>query len=289
MKALCFGEVLWDVYLDEKCLGGAPLNFGAHLARHGEDVYMLSAVGRDTLGTEAIEQVKRWGIKDTYVSVLDTNETGKCLVTLDENSVPSYNLLSDVAYDYIPCENIANDFDVLYFGTLSLRSADNYNALNMLLNTHIFKDVFVDVNIRKPYYTEQTVRFAVEKATVLKVSLEELPTVSVLLGMKETDDYREFASTVTARFSNIKLMIITLGKDGAYAYDRVNDKTFFSPCEKVKVASTVGAGDSFSAAFLHKYLHGEDIQSCLVYANKIARKVVSEMDAVPDYRAEDFE
>ncbi len=288
MKVLCFGEILWDVYPDEKCLGGAPLNFGAHLAKHGEDVYMLSALGRDALGDEARKQVTAWGMKDNFVSALDTFETGKCLVTLDENAVPSYNLLEDVAYDHIGCDNVPDTFDVLYFGTLALRGEYNRRALDGLLTLHTFKEVFVDVNIRAPFYSADTVRFAVNNATILKVSFEELKTVAELLDIEKCGDYGTFSTTLADNFNNLKLIIITLGADGAYAYDCVVKKAYFSVSDKVKVVSTVGAGDSFSAAFLHKYLRGFDIQDCLAYANKIACKVVSEVDAVPEYRIEDF-
>lgn len=288
MKVLSFGEILWDVYPDKKYLGGASLNFGAHLAKHGEDVYMLSALGRDILGEEAGKQVTAWGMKDAFVSVLDAFETGKCLVTLDENAVPSYNLLEDVAYDHICCENVPDNFHVLYFGTLALRGEYNRRALEGLLTSHTFKEIFVDVNIRAPFYSADTVRFATENATVLKVSLEELATVSKLLGMAQTEDYPLFAKSIADSFDNLKLIIITLGADGAYAYDCVAKTAYFSASDKVKVVSTVGAGDSFSAAFLHTYMQGLDIPTCLKYANKVACKVVSEMDAVPNYSIADF-
>lgn len=288
MKVLSFGEILWDVYPDKKCLGGASLNFGAHLAKHGEDVYMLSALGRDSLGEEAVMQLKAWGMKDTYVTILDAKETGKCLVTLDEQSIPSYNLLSDVAYDYIRCDTVSDAFDVLYFGTLALRSAYNYNSLNALLTSHQFENVFVDVNIRAPFYSAETVIFAANHATIIKVSLEELPVVCDLLNIDRTVDYQAFAEILADRFAGLKLVIITLGKDGAYAYSCTAEKGYFGASQKVEVVSTVGAGDSFSAAFLHKYMQGKDIQSCLEYANKVACKVVSEMDAVPEYALEEF-
>ena len=254
MKVLAFGEVLWDVYPDEKCLGGAPLNFGAHLAKHGEDVYLLSAVGTDTLGREAVERVKTWNIKGDYISVLNEKETGKCLVTLDKNAVPSYDLLSDVAYDYIRCDSVNEKFDVLYFGTLALRSGYNFNALSELLASRKFENVFVDVNIRAPFYSAETVAFAAANATVIKVSLEELPTVCNLLNFEPTEDHQLFAEALAEKFDNLKLVIITLGADGAFAYDCATKTAFYSPCEKTKVVSTVGAGDSFSAAFLHKYM-----------------------------------
>ena len=284
MRVLAFGEILWDLYPDNKFLGGASLNFGAHLAKHGEDVFLLSAVGQDDLGKEAIEQVKKWKINEKYISSLDTKKTGRCLVTLDQNSVPSYDLLTDVAYDYINCDNITENFDVLYFGTLALRSEYNYNSINNLLTSRNFKDVFVDVNIRKPFCSAKTVRFAVESATILKVSLEELSTVSDFLSIEEVQNYKTFAKLLADKFKNLKLIVITLGEDGAYAYDCINESEFYCAGIKAAVVSTVGAGDSFSAAFLSKYMYGFDAQACLEYANKIACMVVSVMDAVPDYQ-----
>ena len=93
MIALSFGEILWDVYPDKKFLGGAPLNFAAHLKKHGENVYMMSALGNDELGKEAIKRIEDWIINTSYILSLDDKPTGSCMVALDENKVPSYNLL----------------------------------------------------------------------------------------------------------------------------------------------------------------------------------------------------
>ena len=177
-KILSFGEILWDVYPDQKHLGGASLNFAAHLAKFGHRVEMLSALGADALGEEARQQLSDWNLGDKYVPALSEKETGKCLVTLDENSIPSYNLLNNVAYDCISCDGIDEDFDVLYFGTLALRGERNSEALTELLAKKSFGEIFVDVNIRPPFYSEKTVRFACGKATLLKISLEELPVVA---------------------------------------------------------------------------------------------------------------
>ena len=138
MRLLAFGEILWDVYPDKKFLGGAPLNFAAHLAKHGEDAYMVSALGADELGTEALRQLERWNVHTDYVAQNAQKETGKCLVTLDERSIPSYNLLQDVAYDRIDGAGIAGNFDVLYFGTLALRSEENFKTLKEIRVNHFF-------------------------------------------------------------------------------------------------------------------------------------------------------
>ena len=147
MKVLSFGEVLWDIYPDKKYIGGAPFNFAAHLAKHGEEIYMLSCLGKDSLGEEALLYLKEFGILTDFLSWSSVKQTGQCLVTLDENAIPSYDLKRDVAYDYIDCKNVKGDFDVLYFGTLALRSNHNLESLRKLIKSKNFKEIFVDVNI----------------------------------------------------------------------------------------------------------------------------------------------
>ena len=288
MNVLSFGEILWDLYPDRKCLGGAPLNFAAHLAKHGEQVYMLSAVGKDILGAQALEQVRQWGVLTEYVAVLEEKQTGCCLVTLNESLVPSYNLLQDVAYDHIPCNGLDREFDVLYFGTLALRSEANCRALKTLLETHRIGEIFVDVNIRPPFYCAETVRFAVENATILKVSDEELPVLCGMFDISRAIGVEAAAKQMADTFPNLRYILITLGGDGAYVLSCQDGTACRRGSEQVKVRSTVGAGDSFSAAFLAKRLRGCPVEQALEHAVKVAGFVVSEYDAVPDYCAEDF-
>ena len=100
MKVLAFGEVLWDMYPQGGYIGGASLNFAAHFKKCGGEAWLVTSVGKDELGNETVEIVKNLGINTQYISYAD-KETGKCLVTLDSNHIPSYNLLDNVAYDYI--------------------------------------------------------------------------------------------------------------------------------------------------------------------------------------------
>ncbi len=285
MKILSFGEVLWDVFPTGQFIGGAPLNFAAHLAKMGQDAYILTSVGNDDLGTKTIQNIKDFGVNPDYISVLNALETGKCLVTLDGNKVPKYNLLNNVAYDNIFGENISDDFDVLYFGTLALRNDFNRTSLNNLLNKHNFKDVFVDVNIRPPFFSKETVEFAVKNATILKISDEELPVISEIL---DIDFKTDFVKHLCEKYRNLKLVIITLGGKGSYCFESENNREYRAEPVKVSVNSTVGAGDSFSAAFLHRYLSGQDIQNCLEFASKISAFVVSKTEAIPDYNPENF-
>ena len=55
------GEVLWDVFDHSRRLGGAPLNFAAHGCRLGYDPLLISAVGADSLGEEALGAIQALG------------------------------------------------------------------------------------------------------------------------------------------------------------------------------------------------------------------------------------
>lgn len=283
---ICFGEILFDVYPTDAFIGGAPLNFAAHLARHGESAMMLSAVGKDELGAKALGWLEENKIATSLVT-RSALPTGRCNVTLGESGVPSYELLCGVAWDEISTELCSCRFDALYFGTLALRSEHNRATLERLIANNDFGEIFVDVNIRKPFYSTDSLALALSNATILKISDEELPTVASLLGLNFTD-IEEFCRLLCEKFDNIRLIVLTLGAIGALCYEASTQRLTKTAAHKAKVASTVGAGDSFSAAFLHKYLGGYPIESCLDYASRLASLVVSHYEAVPNYDPEEI-
>ena len=279
MKVLSFGEILWDVYPDEKYIGGAPLNFAAHFSKLGGKSYMISALGDDALGREALEKFRRWKINADYVNIVPDAPTGKCLVTLDRGGVPSYDLLDNVAYDFIDCGMKNEKFDALYFGTLALRGKHNMRGIAELIENNSFGEIFVDVNIRPPFYSKESILFALEHATVIKISDEELPVVMTEIFGGERENAEK---AIAEKFENLKLVIVTRGERGSLAYDARAKKTYYAEAVKVDVVSTVGAGDSFSAAFMYGYLSGEDVSKCLARASKLSAYVVSKADAIPE-------
>ncbi len=284
MKILSFGEIIWDIYPDKKCIGGAPLNFAAHARKAGAEAYLLSAVGDDELGRDALLFAEKCGMSTELISVLENGITGQCTVTLSDGGIPSYDIVENVAYDRIPfCEGLAGErFDALNFGSLALRGEHNRQAIDSLLSSVTFGEIFVDINLRAPFYSRENILFCLDRATVLKVSDEELPALMSEMGYPVCHA-RQCIEHLAERHKNLKLIILTCGGDGARAFD-VSSRRFYS-CEakKVKVISTVGAGDSFGAAFLVNYLRGCDIDACLKKASEISGIVVSCAEAIPNY------
>ena len=283
MKLLSFGEVLFDVFSEKYCLGGAPLNLAAHITAQGYESTILSSVGNDELGATAITQIKKLGIDTSLIKVLSNKETGKCIVTLDENAIPCYSLLDNVAYDFIdiPKDSDIIQFDTFAFGTLALRDFHNQTTVEKILNNTSFDTVFVDLNLREPYYSQKTIMFCLENATILKLSSEEYPIVSNIILGKDTE-FKEGLQAISKKFPQIKIVIYTLGEYGAYAYNCNNNEFIYCEAEKCNVVSTVGAGDSFSATFLAQYADGKDILTCLKCSSKLSAFVVSHNGAIPD-------
>lgn len=284
MKLLAFGEILWDIYPNEKFMGGAPFNFAAHFSKCGGSSWISTAVGKDKLGCELIKRVEESGVSTDCISVLSDKITGQCIVSQNQDFIPTYNLLDNVAYDFIEYKNPLNEnFDILYFGTLALRHQNNRDVLRRIITDNRFKEIFADVNIRPPYYSKEVLFFVLSNASILKISEEELPILTEALGFKD-----DIAKEIKSNFKNVKLLIITKGGDGAEAYDLVTSEKYSCDAEKVNVVSTVGAGDSFSAAFSSEYLKTGNIENCLKFASRISGFVVSRFDSVPDYSADDF-
>lgn len=282
MKILSFGEIIWDVYPEERHIGGAPFNFAAHVKRAGAKSYLMSAVGEDALGREALKKAIEHGIYSDYIFTVKNKSTGTCEVTLDKNGIPQYAVADDTAYDHIPLPNgeIGN-FDAIAFGTLALRCAQNRAVLEKLLSNNRFGQVFVDINIRPPFDPAESILFALEKATILKVSNEELPLAMDRIGETYTD-IQASVRVLRKRFGNLEKILITRGEKSALLYDIKNERTHECESKKTKVVSTVGAGDCYSANFLVSYLSDEPMALCMEKAAKAAAVVVSHVEAIPD-------
>lgn len=278
MKLLSFGEILWDIFDARKAIGGAPLNFAAYASMLGAESYLVSAVGNDELGKEALSIVESYGIGTDYTSILGDKQTGSCVVSLNEKGIPSYNLLYDVAYDYIkPCKGVTAD--VLAFGSLALRCEDNRNTLQKILAENNFSEIFTDVNIRAPHYNDESIRICLENATIVKISDEELPVICWYV-CGENKSISEILPILSEKYPQMKLIIITKGEKGACCYKCKEKALYECEAQKTNVVSTVGAGDSFGASFLVKYLESDDCQKSLEFASKISAAVCAYEGAI---------
>ncbi len=288
-KILSFGEIIWDIYPTKRVIGGAPLNFAAHVVIGGVDSSLISAVGDDSLGREAMEQLKRFGVGTEWVRV-NACPTGQCIVHLDEKGVPSYHIVPDVAYDYICMSEedlkaiCREQYDALYFGTLIQRNQSSRKALRNLVRDCRFPQIVCDVNLRPDCYDRESIAFCMEHATILKISMEEEPILrTVCAYLPKNNTPRGIAQALLKANPNLEIVLLTMGKEGSYAYVAKTGEDYFQSSVGDKVVSTVGAGDSFLAAWLISYLRGKPVADCLQMAAEVSGFVVAHTEAVPNW------
>ena len=293
MKILSFGEIIWDVYPDRAVIGGAPMNFAAHCTKCGANGYILSAVGKDKLGDDALAELDRLGVNTAFVS-RNGYSTGRCNVTLDENRIPTYSLVPGVAYDHIEySDELANriraeGFDALCFGTLSQREPVSAATLRKLIDTCGIEEIFCDINLRPNGYSESSVKLCFESATTLKLSDEEAPLLEAFDFMSgiSFSDARGAICEILQRYPNIKRILYTKGSKGSEVHT-LDEQINVAPV-KVDAVSSVGAGDSFGACWLTSMLGGASFGDAARLAAKVSAFVVSRTEAVPEYSIENL-
>ncbi len=289
LKIACYGEILWDIFPDKKRLGGAPLNVAMRLHSFGASVSMISALGNDTLGKEALSVIKDIGLETTDIQRND-KATGQVTVSLDPKGNASYEIENDVAWDHIPWteKNVhtVTEADALVLGSLAFRSAiidegldeegasrPNVEAIEVLLERS--KYTVFDLNLRAPHYHLETVVALMEAADLIKLNDEELELIVLALGIEgETlADELKMLSAMT----ETPTICVTLGSEGAMLLHKggIHTQTGFS----VTVKDTVGAGDSFLAALLFGLLSGEHPDDTLEVSCAVGAIVASKQGA----------
>ena len=284
---LSIGEIIWDVYPESREIGGAPLNFAAHCALCGAHSLLLSAVGKDELGTEALQFAKHVGVVTDLVACVDA-PTGQCTVTLNENGIPSYCIEPNAAYDHIAVsanvkKEIVSGMDACAFGTLIQRTSAARETLKELLQLGSFREIFCDINLRPASYDRESILFCLKNATILKLSREEEPILRQL-GIYDapTDAPKDILHALATTFGQLHTVLLTDGGNGSYAWHRDGDLILFEPAfDAGPVISTVGAGDSFGAAWLVSHLSGDGFGESLHKAAVRSGTVVAHREAIP--------
>ena len=274
------GELLWDIFPDRKKAGGAPINFVYHTTQMGAEGCAISAVGDDALGAEILRELEKNNICSCIEKV--DYPTGSVLVKLN-NGLPSYSIIEGVAWDYIPLTeqaiNLVKDADAVCFGTLAQRSSVSHKTIKTLLK-HTPENAirFFDINLRQHYHSKELIEESLLEANIFKLNDEELEAIRSMFGLEVGDD--EICSLFIEKY-NLRYLVLTAGGNSSTIYSQ-NEKSVI-PTPKVVIADTVGAGDSFSGAFVFSILSGKSLSEAHREAVDIAAFVCTQHGAWPPY------
>ena len=276
---LCFGEILWDAFGDEKVAGGAPMNVARHLAQQGANVLFASRVGTDESGNGLVEFLKSNGLYSNLIQLDDKLPTCEVTVQLDALGQATYIIPEPVSWDNIQTDSAltaaAAQASAIIYGSLACREKTTSDTLlNLLQETRALK-VF-DVNLRPPHFTLSTIETLVAGADVIKMNEDE---AAMLIG-GNTQNLKENMIEFQKKY-HPQTICVTRGEHGAMAW---HDYEFYEhPGCPVQVVDTVGAGDSFLATFINGLLNKQPMQDTLEKACAIGAFVAGKRGANPKY------
>ena len=284
MKGLVIGmgEALWDVLPEGKKIGGAPANFAYHVSQFGLPSCVVSAIGNDPLGHEIIEHFTSKGLTHQIETV--PYPTGTVQVEIDQAGVPQYEIKENVAWDNIPytakLEQLAEKTSAICFGSLAQRNVVSRNTINRFLDAIPAENdplIVFDVNLRQGFYNKEILCNSMKRCNILKINDEELVTVSRMFGYPGID-LQDKCWILLGKY-NLRMLILTCGINGSYVFTPGN--VSFQPTPKVEVADTVGAGDSFTAAFISSILKGKSVAEAHSRAVQTSAFVCTKKGAMP--------
>ena len=277
-EVLCVGELLWDSLPAGLFLGGAPFNVACHLRAAGIPAAIVSRVGPDRLGEEALRRAERYGVAVDLVQVDLTRQTGFVVATIDGEGNARYEIVDDVAWDAIEAPDTllarADEARAIVFGTLAQRHEKSRETIERLWSSRAL--MVFDVNLRPPHEDQEVIRRSLQRADVVKVDAYEMERLTSLFGLPLGE--RDFAGAVSRSYS-CPVVVVTRGANGA-AMLRDGEWTDHSGIE-VRVRDTIGSGDAFLATLVAGLLAERDSRAILEEANRVGARVASQVGALP--------
>lgn len=287
------GEALWDCLPEGRKFGGAPTNFAYHCSQFGLNAWAASAVGNDTLGDEILDICK--GVSLQVICPKVNYETGTVQVTLDQKGIPQYEIKTGVAWDNIPYSDelaqLARQTDAVCFGSLAQRNPVSRETIQRFIKDMPEGALKVfDINLRQDFYSKEVIEESLSLCNILKINDEELVIVCRLFGWlpKNNEDFSiiwknfdfESACKTLLKEYNLNMLILTCGVNGSYVFTS-DGGISEQGTPKVEVADTVGAGDSFTAAFVSCILLGKTVKEAHKRAVDVSAFVCTQHGAMP--------
>jgi len=272
---LVIGEILFDVFPNYRRLGGAPFNFAYHLKNFGFNVRFISRIGMDEPGREILYELEltRFNLDDIQID--EDHPTGSVSVQLDQSGAPQFDIIPDVAYDYIDFipeyhSSLINTAQMVYFGTLVQRSKAGCDNLQAFISRNGPETInFYDINLRPGCYSNVIIEKSLSKTDILKLNTEELDKLRQMLSLNMNNDELVDHLMETHSISSVSL---TKGELGSELFTEQGCYTS-EPAEAITVVDSVGAGDAYAAmlaaGLLKKWRPEEILERALLFASRV--------------------
>ncbi len=270
-----FGEVLFDHFPDgSRVLGGAPFNVAWHTQAFGLTPRFISRIGDDKPGHEIAALMDSWGMSRAALQTDAQHPTGSVNVLIEDGE-PHYEIVPDSAFDFIAADLVEEKTTqgILYHGSLALRNPVSRAALQTVKARHQGK-IFVDVNLRPPWWDKETVNALLHDADWVKLNEAELAA----LGGFTSADLKTAMQAFCGQFG-LDTLVVTCGAKGAVACDKNQHFAAVKPAAITAVVDTVGAGDAFASVLLLGFSKRWPLETTLERAQAFASAMVGRRGA----------
>jgi fructokinase len=282
-KAVCYGEILWDVLPSGAKPGGAPMNVAYHLQKLGVTATLISKIGKDSWGNELIALLQKQTIDTGYIQIDLEHATGMVNACIREGNEVEYDIVFPAAWDFISMQqgfiSLIQQTKYFVFGSLASRNDVSANTLLQLLEAANTK--VLDINLRPPHFTKATLKTLLYQTDILKLNAHE---ANLIAGwFNQFDSLQDQVKSIQEHFK-IDTILVTRGEHGAL----INEKGNFYEHSgyKIKVEDTVGSGDAFLAGYLFKLDNNATPQESLAFANALGAFIATQSGACPPYSLE---
>jgi fructokinase len=281
---LVIGEILFDEFPDYRRLGGAPFNFAYHLKNFGFNVRFISRIGMDDAGKEVLHRLELAGFNLDDIQIDDVHPTGSVKVKLDKSGGHQFDIISEVAYDYIGFipeyhANLIDESRIIYFGSLVQRTEAGCENLQAFISLNSSKRLnFYDINLRPGCYNDDIIEKSLSKTDILKLSTGELEKLMQMRSLKM--EIKQFVHYLMETHS-VQTVSLTKGEQGSDLF--TNQGSFSADsADIIKVVDSVGAGDAYAAMLAAGILKNWQPQVILERAALFASRICEIKGAIPE-------
>lgn len=267
-KIVAFGEVVWDILPNGKVLGGTPSNLVFRCNSFNEEGFLLSRIGDDDLGNDALKELRKLGISDENVQIDGEFPTGTVNITFDENNESQYEVALDVAFDHIEFSTeallLARNANCLFFGLLPQRFGISKNTIRELIKESPDSIHFFDLKLFNHFFNLKVVEYLLINSNIVRVKEKDIPFLKKELKLK-SKNLEDFCAQLSGKYK-IDIVLVTRGKDGVFAFHHKKG-AFYDLGYVIEIEDNIGSGIAFCAGFLHYFLNGKTIQEAISFGN----------------------
>lgn len=255
--------------------GGKGGNQAVAAARLGAEVTMITKVGKDLFGTNAIDNFQKEGIDSAYVYQVENESTGAALITVD-NSGENMIVVSLGACGTITEEEVLQaeqDFQEADIILLQLETSMEAIRTTINLANSLSKTVILNP---APYQ-------AISDELLKKVNYitPNETEASLLTGVEVVDEETARKAAEILVKKGIDTVIITLGKKGCYLLSDGDHEGQLISGFNVDAVDTTGAGDAFNGGFANFLAEGKSLEEACRLANAVAALSVTKDGTAP--------